>query len=118
MLFQARFKEGIRAGKVTLTFRTWKEAKVTVGGAYRLGPDDAVVVDAIDRVSIADVTAAAARKAGFADLDELRSMLARATFFPSKGPRQQGAARQAFQATSLSTRASSNRRRRCVSGIE
>ena len=47
MLFKQTFKALIRDGSVTMTFRAWKAAKVVVGNSYRLGQDDAIVVEAV-----------------------------------------------------------------------
>lgn len=58
-----------------MTFRAWKAAKVVVGNCYRLGPDDAIVVEAVDEVTLGSITAAQARRSGFADVDELLLML-------------------------------------------
>ena len=75
MLFKATFKARIRDGAVTMTFRAWKVATVVVGNSYRLGQDDAVVVKAVDAVTVGSITAAQARRSGFANVDELLLML-------------------------------------------
>jgi hypothetical protein len=71
VLFQQRFKDGIRKGSVTRTYRTWETPRVQVGKQYRLGPEDAVEVDAIEAVALGKIPAADAKKCGFADRDEL-----------------------------------------------
>lgn len=75
MLFKNTFKTLIRDGSVSMTFRTWKAAKVVVGNSYRLGPDDAVVVVAVDEVTVGSITAAQAKRSGFANVDELLLLL-------------------------------------------
>ena len=75
MLFKQTFKTLIRDGSVTLTFRAWKVAKAVAGNSYRLGPNDAVVVKAVDEVTVGSITVAEARRSGFAHVDELLSML-------------------------------------------
>ncbi len=75
MLFKEVFKALIRDGSVTMTFRAWKTAKVVVGSSYRLGPDDAVVVKAVDEATVGSITAAQARRSGFASVDDLLLML-------------------------------------------
>ena len=77
MLFKETFKALIRDGAVTMTFRAWKAAKVVVGNSYRLGPDDAIVVKAVDEVTVGSITATQARRSGFANVDELLLMLRR-----------------------------------------
>jgi hypothetical protein len=67
---QARFREPIARGDVTLTFRRWKRCQVVAGHRYRtaagrLGVDDVTVVDP------AKITNADARRAGFASRQEL-----------------------------------------------
>jgi hypothetical protein len=71
VLFKETFKALIREGSVTMTFRAWRTAKVVVGNSYRLGPDDAIVVKAVDEVTVGSITAAQARRSGFAHVDEL-----------------------------------------------
>ena len=75
MLFQQRFKERIRSGEVTATFRIWKAAKVVVGNDYRLGPDDVVVVTKVDEVALGAITDADARRAGHDGADALVAAL-------------------------------------------
>jgi len=75
VLFKQTFKALIRDGSVTMTFRAWKAAKVVVGNSYRLGPDDAIVVEAVDEVAVGSITPAQARRSGFANVDELLAML-------------------------------------------
>jgi hypothetical protein len=77
VLFKQTFKALIRDGSVTMTFRAWKAAKVVVGNSYRLGPDDAIVVKAVDEVTVGSITAEQARRSGFANVDELLLMLRR-----------------------------------------
>ena len=75
MLFKEIFKAGIRDGSVTMTFRAWRTAKVVVARSYRLGPGDAIVVKAVDEVTVGSITAAQARRSGFASVDELVQLL-------------------------------------------
>jgi len=77
MLFQRRFHEGIRDGSVTRTYRTWKTPRVGVGKRYRLGPKDAVEVDAIEAISLGKIPARDAKCCGAADRDELLAMIQR-----------------------------------------
>ena len=75
MLFKQASKELIRDGSITMTFRNWKVAQVVVGNSYRLGPADAIIVKSVDEVAVRSITVAQARHSGFADVDELLSVL-------------------------------------------
>ncbi|MEO8218217.1 MAG: ASCH domain-containing protein [Acidobacteriota bacterium] len=74
-LFQKRFLAGLVDGTITLTFRSWNKPLVKAGGRYRCHPIGVIEVDAIDRVSMADVSDADAREAGFSDRTELEVYL-------------------------------------------
>ena len=71
LLFQKRFHQGLIDGTVSLTFRKWSRAQVKPGGRYRCHPIGVLEVDAIDRVTIGDISDDEARKSGFADRREL-----------------------------------------------
>lgn len=75
MLFTRHFKEQIRAGRVTRTYRIWKRPQAKVGGRYNLAPDGTIEVTAIDRVVLARVGDDDARAAGFADAGRLIAFL-------------------------------------------
>src|SRR5436853_3263159 len=64
MLVQARFREAIASGAVTLTFRRWKRCQVVAGNTYRTAAGR-VVVDAVDEVDPRRITEADAERAGF-----------------------------------------------------
>jgi hypothetical protein len=70
MLFQRRFHERIRSGEIRCTVRIWQRSHVKVGGRYALG-GGAIVVDKIQETRIDDITAALARRCGFASLADL-----------------------------------------------
>ena len=84
LLFQKRFHEGLVSGAVRLTVRRWDKPRVKPGGRYRVHPIGVVEVDALAQVPLDSLTAADARAAGFAELDELLSYLAEAP--TSNGP--------------------------------
>jgi hypothetical protein len=75
LLFQKRFHEGLVRGQTTLTFRRWDKPHVKPGGRYRCHPIGVLVVDAIDRVRVADITEEDASRGGFATRDELLAYL-------------------------------------------
>jgi hypothetical protein len=70
MLFQSRFHEGIRCGRITTTVRIWKRPHAKVGGRYTLG-DGAIIVDRMYETRLDDITPALARRAGFASMVDL-----------------------------------------------
>lgn len=70
MLFQRRFHERIRSGEIRCTVRIWQRSHVKVGGRYALG-GGAIVVDQIHETGVDDITAALARRCGFASLADL-----------------------------------------------
>jgi hypothetical protein len=76
MLFTREFKEGIRAGRITRTYRNWKRPQAKEGGRYNLAPDGVIEVERLRRVPIDRVTNADARKAGFSDRQALSEFLA------------------------------------------
>ncbi len=76
MLFQRHALEGIAAGTVTLAFRRWPRARVRAGSRVRTAVG-VVAIEAVERASLAALTAADARRAGYASREELRSELAR-----------------------------------------
>jgi hypothetical protein len=71
LLFQKRFHEGLVSGSITLSFRIWPKARVKPGGRYRCHPIGVVEVDSMDRIRVAAIGDADARRAGFADRESL-----------------------------------------------
>ena len=76
MLFPQRFLTGLADGSVTLAFRRWRRPAAKAGGRQRT-PVAELAIDAVDEVAVDDLTEADARRAGYADLDELLAELAR-----------------------------------------
>ncbi len=74
MLIQARFREPIARGEVTLTFRRWKRCQVVAGHVYRTAAGR-IVVDAVDEVDPGRITEADAERAGFSSRAELLDAL-------------------------------------------
>jgi hypothetical protein len=70
VLIQARYRDAIVNGVVTLTFRRWKRPQVVAGNTYRTAAGR-IVVDAIEVVDPDRITNADARQAGFATRAEL-----------------------------------------------
>lgn len=75
LLFQKRFHAGLIDGSVSLTFRAWSKPQVKPGGRYRCHPIGVLEADAIDTVTIREITEAEARASGFATRAELTEYL-------------------------------------------
>ncbi len=75
LLFKSRFHEGLVSGAITLTYRLWPKARVKPGSRYRCHPIGVLVVDAVDRVRLAEITDREAAQAGFPDRGALLSYL-------------------------------------------
>src|SRR2546429_1496796 len=71
---QVRFRDAVASGAVTQTFRRWKRPQVRAGRTYRTAAGR-IVVDSIDVVDPARITAADARRAGFGSRAELLAEL-------------------------------------------
>ena len=78
MLFPKRLWPGIADGSVTLAFRRWERPRARAGARHRT-PAGVVEIESVKAVDPAKITDAAARRAGAADADEIRAILARRT---------------------------------------
>ena len=74
MLLKREILEAIKAGDITLQFRRWTRPSVKAGGTLKTSVG-LLRIGRITDLSPDDVTAADARKAGFADLVEFRRWL-------------------------------------------
>lgn len=74
MRVQARDREAIEQGQVTLLFRRWKRSQVVAGRVYRTAAGR-LQVDAVEVVDPTRISDADARRAGAADADALRALL-------------------------------------------
>jgi hypothetical protein len=74
MLIRADVLELVRTGEITLAFRRWRKPTVRAGGTLRtmIG---VLAIDAVDRITLKDITAADARRAGYPSLAALKSWL-------------------------------------------
>jgi len=79
MLFTREFKEAIRAGRMTRTYRRWRRPQAKVGGRYDLHPRGTIEVTSIERIPAARITARGATKAGFSSREALLEQLGAAT---------------------------------------
>jgi hypothetical protein len=76
MLFPKRLWPGIADGTVSLAFRRWERPRARPGARHRT-PVGIIEIDSVKVVDPAKITDAQARRAGAADGDEIRSILAR-----------------------------------------
>ena len=71
---QARYREPIARGEVTVLFRRWRRCQVVAGRTYRTAAGR-LEVTAVDEVDPARITRADARRAGEPDADAVRASL-------------------------------------------
>jgi hypothetical protein len=76
LLFKKPFWDGLVSGEIRLTFRRWQRPRVRPGGRYRCHPIGVIEVDAIEEVTVKDITEADARRAGFGSRAALVAYLA------------------------------------------
>jgi hypothetical protein len=70
MVFTKRLREGVRRGRIRCSVRIWKSLHVKVGGRYPMD-EGHIVVDSVDSIEMADITADLARESGFDSADDL-----------------------------------------------
>ncbi|MEQ8952711.1 MAG: hypothetical protein RL120_01160 [Gammaproteobacteria bacterium] len=74
MLFKKKDLAGIAAGEITLAFRRWKKPGVKSGGTQQMQLGQ-LQINKVSPVSLDTITAADARKAGYASLKALQQQL-------------------------------------------
>jgi hypothetical protein len=75
VLFRQSVWAGLADGSVTVAFRRWKRPTVKTGGRL-ITPAGVLAIDEVGEIDEGDITAADARRAGFADRDALLAELA------------------------------------------
>jgi hypothetical protein len=75
--FSPALREGVAAGRITVSFRLWSRPQVKVGGRYAIG-SAYIEVDDIELVPFSSVTAADVRRSGEQDRESLRVRAAHA----------------------------------------
>jgi hypothetical protein len=74
MLFQRHILEGIAAGTITCAFRRWQRPTVRSGGTLKSAVG-VLRITAVDALAERDISERDARRAGYADAAEARSVL-------------------------------------------
>lgn len=69
MLFRDDILKGIAAGRITVALRRWRRPSVRAGGRLRTAVGE-LAINAVESISLDDITARDARAAGFASRDD------------------------------------------------
>jgi hypothetical protein len=77
MQFSPELRDGVAAGKITLSVRLWTRPQVKVGNRYR-APGGTIEIDAMDLLPFAEITRADVRRCGEKDRESLRLRTAHA----------------------------------------
>ena len=75
MQFSPELRDGVAAGRITLSFRLWTRAQVKVGGQYATA-GVRIEVDSMEMVPFSSVTPAEVRRSGEKDRESLRKRAA------------------------------------------
>jgi hypothetical protein len=75
--FSRDLREGVSTGRITVSFRLWRQPQVKVGGTYAVGPAQ-IEIDSIELMPFSAITAADVRRAGERDRESLRQRAAHA----------------------------------------
>ena len=73
MVFAKQLRERVRRGRIRCSVRIWTRPHVKVGGRYPMD-DGHIVVDSIEPMRKADLTADLARESGFESVADLLSI--------------------------------------------
>ena len=76
MLLKRPFLDGIVDGSISLVFRRWRKPTVKAGGTLKTAAG-VLAIDEVEAISLAKITAANARRAGYSSLDELKVELSK-----------------------------------------
>jgi hypothetical protein len=74
VLFPATHWAGLADGSITVAFRRQKRPTVKAGGSLH-SPGGLLAIDAVDRIELADMTRADARRAGHRSVEEVVALL-------------------------------------------
>ena len=70
MQFTKYLRDGVRSGVITCSVRIWMSPRVKVGHRYRMEEGE-IEVDAVEPITLDDVTDEIARASGFASVPDL-----------------------------------------------
>ncbi|HEV8435999.1 MAG TPA: ASCH domain-containing protein [Thermoanaerobaculia bacterium] len=70
MQFTKYLRDAVRSGQVTCSVRIWLSPRVKVGHRYRMGEGE-IEVDAVEPITMSDITDDVARASGFASVVDL-----------------------------------------------
>jgi hypothetical protein len=70
MQFTKYLRDAVRSGQVTCSVRIWMSPHVKVGHRYRMGEGE-IEVDAVEPITMSDITDDVARTSGFASVPDL-----------------------------------------------
>lgn len=70
MQFARHLRPAVRSGEVKISIRVWQNPHVKIGGRYRM-EDGCIVIDALNEISLEDVTPRIARESGFSSVPDL-----------------------------------------------
>jgi hypothetical protein len=70
MVFTKRLREGVRAGRITVSVRIWQSPRVKVGHRYKM-EDGEIEIDSLEPMGSPDITPELARASGFLGVIDL-----------------------------------------------
>jgi hypothetical protein len=70
MVFAKQLRDGVKRGRIRCSVRVWISPRVKAGNRYAMD-DGSIVVDAIDEITLEDITHDLARASGFESVDAL-----------------------------------------------
>ena len=74
LAFTKRLREDIRRGRVRCAVRIWMRPYLKVGTKHAVD-EGHVIVDAVEEISLEDITRAVARESGYRNVADLRSVI-------------------------------------------
>ena len=70
MQFTKYLRDGVRSGLITCSVRIWMYPRVKAGNRYRMEEGE-IEVDAVEEITLDDITEEMARASGFASVSDL-----------------------------------------------
>jgi hypothetical protein len=70
MVFAKQLRDAIRRGRIRCSVRVWMSPRVKVGNRYAMD-EGSIVVDAIEQITMKDITHDLARESGFESVEAL-----------------------------------------------